>query len=68
MQSDPLWSLAMAFNVYLVFFHRYDAASLKKLYWIYGLICYGLPFIPALVCLVLRVPGKGEIYGNATVR
>jgi Slime mold cyclic AMP receptor len=68
MQSDPLWSLAMAVNVYLVFFHRYDATSLKKMYWIYGVLCYGLPFIPALVCLLIRDPVRGEMYGNATVR
>lgn len=67
MQSDPMWSLAMAVNVYLVFFRRYDASRLKKLYWIYGLICYGLPFIPAMVCLLLRQKQKGRIYGNATV-
>jgi hypothetical protein len=67
MQSDPLWSLAMALNVYLVFFHRYDAASLKRLFWIYGLVCYGVPFIPAMICLLLRNKKKGEIYGNATL-
>ncbi|KAH8601525.1 hypothetical protein B0O99DRAFT_648244 [Bisporella sp. PMI_857] len=67
MQSDPMWSLAMAVNVYLVFFHRYDALRLKKLYWLYGILCYGIPFIPAMVCLLLRVKGKGQIYGNATL-
>lgn len=68
MQSDPLWSCAMAVNVYLVFFRRYDATSLKKLYWIYGLICYGLPFVPAIFCLFYRSKEKGKMYGNATVR
>ena len=67
MQSDPMWSLAMAVNVYLVFFRRYDASRLKKLYWLYGIICYGVPFIPAMVCLLLRVKGRRWIYGNATV-
>jgi len=67
MQSDPMWSLAMAVNVYLVFFRRYDASRLKKLYWVYGLLCYGIPFIPAMVCLLLKTKKKGEIYGNATV-
>jgi hypothetical protein len=56
----------MAINVYLVFFRRYDASRLKKLYWIYGLVCYGLPFIPAMVCLLLK-SRKGKIYGDATV-
>jgi hypothetical protein len=67
MQSDPMWSLAMAVNVYLVFFRRYDATRLKRLYWVYGIICYGIPFIPAMVCLLYKNQ-KGEIYGNATVR
>ncbi|PQE16190.1 G- coupled receptor protein [Rutstroemia sp. NJR-2017a BVV2] len=67
MQSDPWWSLAMALNVYLVFFHRFDGARLKKLYPYYGLICYGLPFIPAMVCLFVKTKKKGRIYGNATL-
>ncbi|KAF7877382.1 hypothetical protein EAF04_001062 [Stromatinia cepivora] len=67
MQSDPWWSLAMATNVYLVFFYRFDAAQLKKLYPYYALICYGLPFIPAMVCLFVKTKNKGRIYGNATL-
>ncbi|KAI9640475.1 hypothetical protein NHQ30_011221 [Ciborinia camelliae] len=67
MQSDPWWSLAMATNVYLVFFYRFDAAQLKKLYPYYALICYGLPFIPAMVCLFVKTKKKGRIYGNATL-
>ncbi|CAG8951616.1 hypothetical protein HYFRA_00005416 [Hymenoscyphus fraxineus] len=67
MQSDPMWSCAMAVNVYLVFFHRYDAHRLKRLYWVYGLICYGLPFIPAIFCLLYKTKKKGKMYGNATV-
>jgi len=58
----------MAVNVYLVFFRRYDAHRLKKLYWVYGLICYGIPFLPALFCLVYKTEVKGKMYGNATVR
>ncbi|KAL2065199.1 hypothetical protein VTL71DRAFT_2868 [Oculimacula yallundae] len=67
MQSDPLWSCAMAVNVYLVFFRRYDAARLKKLYWYYGIFCYGLPFIPAMFCLLYSTEEKGMMYGNATL-
>ncbi|KAH6715682.1 G-protein-like protein coupled receptor [Leptodontidium sp. MPI-SDFR-AT-0119] len=67
MQSDPLWSCAMAVNVYLVFFRRYDAARLKKLYWYYGIMCYGLPFIPAMFCLFYQTREKGRMYGNATL-
>ncbi len=68
MQSDPFWSCAMAVNVFLVFFRRYDAMQLKKLHWIYALICYGLPFIPAMFCLFYSNKSKGKMYGNATVR
>jgi hypothetical protein len=57
----------MAINVYLVFFRRYDAHMLRRLYWIYGGICYGLPFIPAMFCLFYRNSKKGKMYGNATV-
>jgi hypothetical protein len=57
----------MAINVYLVFFHRFDAIRLKKLYWLYGLICYGLPFIPAIFCLFYSSKNKGKMYGDATV-
>ncbi|KAH8802649.1 G-protein-like protein coupled receptor [Xylogone sp. PMI_703] len=67
MQSDPFWACAMSINVYLVFFWRFDASRLKKMYWIYGLACYGLPFIPAMVCLLLKTKEKGRIYGNATL-
>lgn len=68
MQSDPMWSLTMAVNVYLVFFRRYDASQLGKMYWKYALVCYGIPFIPAMVCLFLKTKKKGKIYGDATVR
>jgi hypothetical protein len=57
----------MAINVYLVFFRRYDAHMLKRLYWIYALICYGLPFIPAMFCLFYSEEKKGKMYGDATV-
>ncbi|RDL31337.1 uncharacterized protein BP5553_09546 [Venustampulla echinocandica] len=67
MQSDPMWSCAMAVNVYLVFFRRFDAPRLKKLYWYYGVICYGLPFIPAIFCLFYKTGQKGKMYGDATL-
>ncbi|TAQ90332.1 hypothetical protein B7494_g1358 [Chlorociboria aeruginascens] len=57
----------MAVNVYLVFFRRYDAYRLKRLSWIYGVLCYGVPFIPAIVCLLVKTSKKGKVYGNATL-
>lgn len=66
MQSDPYWACAMAVNVYLVFFRRYDPVRLKRFHWVYILLCYGIPFIPAMFCLFYR-DYRGRMYGNATV-
>ncbi|KAH8585788.1 hypothetical protein B0O99DRAFT_748786 [Bisporella sp. PMI_857] len=67
MPADVLWSLAMAINVYLAIFHQYNATSLMKLNRIYFLICYGLPFVPAFVCLFIGSKVRGKIYGDATL-
>ncbi|KAI5463834.1 hypothetical protein BGZ63DRAFT_506494 [Mariannaea sp. PMI_226] len=67
MQSDPWWSLAMAFNVFLVFFFRASPDSFRKWWWLYCLICYGGPFILALSLLLARRPGKQRVYGSATI-
>ncbi|KAI9866280.1 MAG: hypothetical protein M1813_001402 [Trichoglossum hirsutum] len=48
MPADSLWTLAMACNVYLTFFKKYNSAQLKKLEWKYFLACYGIPFPPAV--------------------
>jgi hypothetical protein len=64
MQSDPWWSFAMAVNVYMVFFMAYQPRY--KHMWLYCLLCFGLPSLPALVCL-FYAPGGRPIYGNATV-
>lgn len=55
----------MACNVYLTFYHKYDAARLKKVEKWYFLLCYGLPLVPAIVYIFVQTPGKGRIYGNA---
>ncbi|KAH6704118.1 putative cAMP receptor-like protein [Leptodontidium sp. MPI-SDFR-AT-0119] len=67
MPADVLWSLAMAINVYLTFFRQYNAASLTRLSWKYFIICYGLPFVPAVACLFIGSKDRGRIYGNATL-
>ncbi|KAL7946115.1 putative G-protein coupled receptor protein [Trichoderma barbatum] len=66
MQSDPWWSLAMAVNVFLVFYFHTNPDSFRKRWWIYCLICYGGPFIIALTLLLLRSP-RGQVYGGATI-
>ncbi|PKS06275.1 hypothetical protein jhhlp_007023 [Lomentospora prolificans] len=67
MQSDPWWSFAMAVNVYLVFFYGANPASFRKHVWIYCLVCFGIPFVPALVCLLYREDVRGVVYGDATL-
>ncbi|KAK3393355.1 hypothetical protein B0H63DRAFT_386612 [Podospora didyma] len=66
MQSDPWWSLAMAINVYMVFFMAANPNSFRQYIWIYCLVCFGLPALPAFICL-LYAPNKMPIYGNATL-
>jgi hypothetical protein len=65
--ADVLWTFAMACNVYLSFFHQFDAAQLRAIEWKYLILCYGLPFIPALVLLFVNTPTRGKVYGDAVV-
>jgi len=62
-----MWTLAMACNVYLTFFHKYDSSQLRRLEWKYLLICYGLPFIPAFAYFFIETKEKGKVYGSAVV-
>jgi len=65
--ADALWNLAMAINVYMTLFRKYNAKQLKALEWRYHAMCYGLPFIVALVYLFIETPARGKMYGPATV-
>lgn len=67
MQSDPWWSLAMAVNVFLVFFLGANPASFRKHLWLYCLVCFGAPAIPAIACLLIQNEQQGRVYGDATV-
>jgi hypothetical protein len=67
MQSDPWWSLAMAVNVYLVFFRAANPTSFRHYLWLYCLVCFGVPSIPAIVLLVWQKAASTAVYGNATV-
>ncbi|GAB0136947.1 hypothetical protein EsDP_00005231 [Epichloe bromicola] len=53
MQSDPWWSLAMAINVFLVFYFRTSPESFRRWWWIYCVACYGGPFSIALALLLI---------------
>ncbi|KAL8934820.1 MAG: hypothetical protein Q9211_005033, partial [Gyalolechia sp. 1 TL-2023] len=63
--ADALFNLAMAINVYLTLFKKYNAQQLKAIEWRYLLLCYGAPFIVALVYCFVDPPGRGKIYGQA---
>ncbi|KAH8676099.1 hypothetical protein BX600DRAFT_546796 [Xylariales sp. PMI_506] len=68
MQSDPWWSFAMAINVYMVFFFAANPHSFLGYWWAYFVVCYGIPFIPAV--WLLTIPGngvRGGVYGDATI-
>ncbi|RAL07298.1 Nnf1-domain-containing protein [Aspergillus homomorphus CBS 101889] len=67
MPADALWTFAMACNVYLTFFHKYDSKRLRQLELKYLLACYGLPFIPAFVYFFIETETRGKIYGSATL-
>lgn len=66
MPADAFWTLAMAVNVYLTFYFKYDAAKLRRMEIPYIAICYGVPFVPALVFLFVTKDGN-KVYGNATL-
>jgi hypothetical protein len=66
MQSDPWWSLAMAVNVYMVFFMSYPPNDFHKHLWLYCVVCFGIPAVPAFICLFYE-PNRERMYGNATV-
>ncbi|KAI0472153.1 family A G protein-coupled receptor-like protein [Xylariaceae sp. FL0804] len=65
--ADALWTLAMAFNVYLTFYFKFDAERLRKMEIYYLIACYGVPFIPALVFVFVSKPSAGRMYGDATL-
>jgi hypothetical protein len=63
--ADALWTLAMAINVYLAFYHRFDAQRLRKMEIPYLISCYGIPFLPAFVFLFVKNSEGVRIYGSA---
>ncbi|KAL2258838.1 hypothetical protein VTK26DRAFT_7683 [Humicola hyalothermophila] len=67
MPADAFWTLAMACNVYLTFYFKFDARRLRKMEIPYLLLCYGIPFVIALALAFVSTPEKGHMYGNATL-
>ncbi|KAI0200317.1 hypothetical protein F4808DRAFT_460912 [Astrocystis sublimbata] len=67
MQSDPWWSFAMAVNVYMVFFFSANPSTFLRYWYAYFIVCYGIPFIPALWLLLVRDASGNTVYGDATI-
>lgn len=63
--ADALWNLAMAINVYLNVLKKYNAEQLKAMEWRYHLLCYGTPFVIALIFCFVETQGRGRMYGPA---
>ncbi|KAI4121552.1 MAG: hypothetical protein LQ338_006297 [Usnochroma carphineum] len=51
----------------MTLFKKYNAQRLKTLEWRYHIMCYGLPFVVALVYLFIDIPPRGKIYGPASL-
>ncbi|KFA64710.1 hypothetical protein S40285_05264 [Stachybotrys chlorohalonatus IBT 40285] len=67
MPADACWTLAMAVNVWLTFYHKYDAARLRRMEPLYLMCCYGIPFIPAFVYVFIRNSAGNRVYGDANL-
>ncbi|KAB8072855.1 Nnf1-domain-containing protein [Aspergillus leporis] len=67
MPADALWTFAMACNVYLTFFYKYNSEQLRRLECKYLIFCYGLPFIPAFVYFFVKTKARGKVYGSAVL-
>lgn len=65
--ADVLWTVAMAVDVYLVVYHRFEAEALRKLELYYITIITCIVAIPAIVFLFIHTPEKGPMYGSVTV-
>ncbi|KAK0509878.1 hypothetical protein JMJ35_007272 [Cladonia borealis] len=65
--ADALWNLAMAINVYLTLFKKYNAHALKAQEWKYFLLCYGCTFLIAFALIFVDNPSRGKAYGSAVL-
>ncbi|KAH7198995.1 uncharacterized protein B0J16DRAFT_353317 [Fusarium flagelliforme] len=63
--ADAMWTLAMAVNVYLAFYHRFDAQRLRKMELPYLALCYGIPFLPAFIFFFIKNGDGVRVYGSA---
>lgn len=67
MPADAFWTLAMAINVYLTFYFKFDAQRLRRMEVAYWIGCYGIPLVPAFAFLFIKNSEGQRVYGNATL-
>ena len=65
--ADVLWTLAMACDVFLIVFYKYEAEDLRKLEMKYVVVITALVLIPAGTFLFIHTPERGPMYGSVTV-
>ncbi|KAH8666013.1 putative cAMP receptor [Tricladium varicosporioides] len=65
--TDVLWTLAMAIDVFLIVYYKYDAEDLRKLEIKYISAITAFCFIPALSFLFVRTREKGPMYASVTL-
>ena len=65
MPADACWAFAMALNIWLTFYYKYNTKRIRNLELYYLVACYGVPFVPALVFVFIETQAKGRLYGNA---
>jgi len=63
--ADAFWTLAMAVNVYLTFYFRFDAHALRRIEVPYLFLCYGIPFVPGFIFLFIKNSEGQHVYGAA---
>lgn len=67
MFADVFWALAMAANVYLTFYRQFDITSLRKMEPLYVVLCYGVPFVPALAFIFAKNHHGARVYGDVSL-
>ncbi|EXU95023.1 7 transmembrane receptor domain protein [Metarhizium robertsii] len=67
MPADAFWTLAMAINVHLTFYFKFDAERLRRMEIPYLIGCYGIPLVPAFVFLFIKNHHGAHVYGNASL-
>ena len=67
MLTTGRWTLAMAINVYLTFYWKFDAVKLRKMEIPYIAFNYGVPFVPAFVYIFVEDKHGHRVYGDATL-